>query len=122
MIRRYFELKPFIDTTDGDLVLVLPSAGEDFETRKLFDSVKKFEDVSLTLQTESGIDLSDARALIDDFLVSYPELSYYLGLDHSSISKYQNFEKVMCLANSGLPPLRNKKIFCKECCLSTLKK
>ena len=66
MISRYFELKPFIDTTDGDLVLLLPKAGEDFEPRKLFDSLEKFEDVSSTLQTESGIDLSDARALFDD--------------------------------------------------------
>ena len=103
MISRYFELKQFIDTTDGDLVLLLPSAGEDFETSRLFDSLKKFEVVSLTLQTESGIDLSDARALFDDLFVSYLELSYYLDLDHSSISKYQNFEKAMCLANSGLP-------------------
>ena len=106
MVCRYFELKPFIDTTDGDLVLLLPSAGKDFETSKLFNSLTL---QTYSLQTESGIDLSDARALFDDLLVSYPGHSYYLGLDHSSISKYQNFEKAICLANSGLPLTTEQK-------------
>ena len=114
MISRYIELKPFIDTTDGDLVLFLPSADEDFETRKLFDSLQKFEDVSSTLQTESGIDLKDARALFDDLFVSYPGLSYYLSFDHSSISKNQNFEKAIILANSGLSLTTEQKYIARN--------
>ena len=115
MISRYFKLKPFIDTTDGDLVLLLPSAGEDFETRKLFYSLQKFEDVSLTLQTEFGLNLSEARAL-------YPDLSYYLGLDHSSNQSIKNLKWRYALRIQDYPSLPNKKIYCKEFCLSTLKK
>ena len=61
-----------------------------------------------------GIDLSDARAFIDDLFVSYPGLPYYLGLDHSYVSKYQNFEKTVCLANSGLTLTTEQKNILQE--------
>ena len=51
MLLRYFELKDFLDHTDPDLAVHIPSASEELED---FDELKKFDSVSRVLQAKDS--------------------------------------------------------------------
>ena len=94
MLSRYFELKPFIDTHDRDLLPLSLSPGEEHELKFLYEMLKDFESVSKSLQ-QDGLEFHDARLLFNSLFVMQPPLEYFLGLSSNSVSKFQEFERAL---------------------------
>ena len=46
MLKRYLELKPFIDMNDIDMIPYLPSVGDDYRLKSLLEELEKLESIS----------------------------------------------------------------------------
>ncbi|KAG6587068.1 uncharacterized protein IUM83_02731 [Phytophthora cinnamomi] len=79
MLHRFFEMLPFLDSDDEELVDVLPSAAAKRRLRALLEELKNVESVSKALQGE-GVNMLDVRVWFDGLIASKPSYSRYLGL------------------------------------------
>lgn len=72
-IKRYFELKDHLDTTDEEIAALVPTRREENNLAALFHHLEDFESVSLRLQTDIDLILLDVRdsfgTLLDDQLI-----------------------------------------------------
>ena len=100
MLSRYFELKPFFDTHDRDLLPLFLSPGEEHELKSLYEMLKDFESASKSLQ-QDGLEFQDARLLFNSLLVMQPSSEYFLGLSSNSVSKFQEFERALLRKQVG---------------------
>ncbi|KAJ8561568.1 hypothetical protein ON010_g8112 [Phytophthora cinnamomi] len=78
MLHRFFEMLPFLDSDDEELVDVLPSAAAKRRLRALLEELKNVESVSKALQGE-GVNMLDVRVWFDGLIASKPSYSRYLG-------------------------------------------
>eukprot|EP00644_Phytophthora_capsici_P019588 jgi/Phyca11/133604/e_gw1.585.2.1 len=104
MVERYFKLKPFLDSADGDLAAYMPSPLEERRLRTTLDDLKDFESVSKKLQEEGhmgNLTLADVRALFDSLMEKEPSLGSYLA-PQAPIVKFPVFE-MACY----IPPTSN---------------
>jgi hypothetical protein len=87
MLKRFFQLKPFLDERDADLAFNLPSGRECIQLQKLLEDLTELDSITIQLQ-DSRISLSDVRSLFDTCIESYPSMKHYLAVDakivHSS--------------------------------------
>ena len=84
---------------DIDLIPLYLSVGDEQRLKTLLHELAKFESFSKKLQ-ENSVDISDARAVFDELLKSYPELKYHLGLeDGNRISTDPRLEKSIAKAS-----------------------
>ena len=100
MVERYIKLRPFLDESDTDIVLLMLSPAEEIQIRVLHENLQKINSVSKKLQTE-GTNLYEIRILFETILEEYPHLGYYLGLESESISSNPDFEKAIVNSIKG---------------------
>ena len=107
LLKRYKELKPFIDSMDAEIAQILPTPAEDIELKKLYQNYLKFESTSKTLQQEkSSIDLPDARELFDSLIEQIGKLHpavHYRDNTENSICRYVAFENSLVTLLNQLP-------------------
>ena len=85
MLKRYLELRPMIDSSSIELATLLPNATENLMTEILFRDLKKFQSITLKLQSED-VDLGQVRVLFDAVIRDFPDLGEYLSHGGNSIS------------------------------------
>ena len=78
MIERSFQLKPYFDYNDRDLVTYLLSPSEELLLESVSDKMKNFESVSKKLQ-EEFVCFGDARALFDSLQEVHPDFFLLFG-------------------------------------------
>ena len=99
MIKRFFELMPHFEMDDIELIPLYLSLGDEQRLETLLYELTKFESIGKKLQAENSVDFSDARALFDELLKSYPELKYHLGLkDGNVVSRDPMLDKLTAKA------------------------
>ncbi len=88
MIKRYFDLKNFLDATDVEIVEFIPTTRENLALFELKNMKAKFESVTNSLQ-DDHITLYDVRILFDAIIADFPIMSKYLDssaqIIHSNI-------------------------------------
>ena len=99
MLRRFFELKPFLDESDEILVSYLPSGTECLKLQKLLEDLTEWESITLQLQ-DSKINMSDVRSIFDLCIESNPSWNYYLAPD-SKIIHCPDFESAIVKVIDG---------------------
>jgi hypothetical protein len=77
MLKRFFEIRGFIDDTDPDLAPFLPAGTDLLGLQKLMDDLSKFQCITKELQKPT-ITLSDVRVLFDAAFAKFPSTAYYL--------------------------------------------
>ena len=70
MLKRFFELKPFLNDMDEELICNLPSGNDMIRLQKLLDYMKQFESITKRLQ-DTNCNLSDVQAMFDMVITSY---------------------------------------------------
>ena len=93
MLKRFTELKEFIDTTDAQIAPLFPSSVQQLEIQDLHTHLEKFESVSKKIQEDSTT-LWEARSLFDAHLEQYPALDHHLGAS-MSITHSPEFETII---------------------------
>jgi hypothetical protein len=78
MLSRYFELREFISADDEELAEEMPSPAANRRLKVLLAQLADVESVSKKLQSE-GLNLLDARDLLDGLLEIQPSFANYLG-------------------------------------------
>ena len=118
MLKRFFELRPFLDESDKALVCNLPSGRECLLLQKLLEDLTELESITIQLQ-ESSISLSDVRSIFDVCIESYPLMKHYLAAD-AKIVHCPNFESGILKVIDGdieslsQPELNCVSVFSKE--------
>ena len=79
MVKRYFDLLPFLDRDDEDIAELLPSPSTNKKLEMLLEMV---ESVSKRLQSYS-VTMRDLRILFDGLIKEKPLLRGYLGKNAS---------------------------------------
>jgi hypothetical protein len=93
MLQRYIQISGLIDRQDDDLIPYLLDPREDAEVRLMVESLKKVNDVTVTLQGDD-INLSAARILLDAIIALNlgPDPTLHISAD-SQIVKDVDFER-----------------------------
>ena len=93
MLKRFFEIRGFIDDTDPELACFLPSGKELLELQKIMDDLSDFQIITKELQ-KSTISLSDVCAVFDATIAKFPSTAYYLA-ETSHIVHSPDFENAI---------------------------
>lgn len=93
MLKRYFELLPFMDESDVELCDLLPSPSENASLKSLLEKLNQFESVAQILQ-KSETNLSTARLIFNEIVIEFPELGKYLSAD-AQIVHSKGFESAL---------------------------
>ena len=80
MLKRYLELKQYLDPTNPQIAVLMPGPAEGSITSNLYNHLQKFESMSKKLQ-EEDVNLSIARTMFDGILSDFQSenLEKYLG-------------------------------------------
>ncbi|RLN50582.1 hypothetical protein BBJ28_00023088 [Nothophytophthora sp. Chile5] len=111
MVKRYFELKVYLDDDDDDegLTAVMPSRREEKQTKVILDNLKMFESTSKKLQSADDITLLNVRDLFYALIAQKPEVAHYLDAE-AAIVKSVDFERAcvsVLLGREGLMSAKN---------------
>jgi hypothetical protein len=90
MLKRFFEIKPFLDESDPDISCWLPSGIEFLTLQELLKHLENFNSVTKELQKED-LDMSEVRDLFDGVIEVYPMMGKYLARD-AKIVHAKDFE------------------------------
>lgn len=80
MLERFFRIKEYVDVTDSDLAVNMPTPLETLELQDIMKHLTEFESATKILQDEK-ITLSDARSIFDKLLEHYPEMHHHISND-----------------------------------------
>jgi hypothetical protein len=115
MLRRYTELKPFLDVTNPDLVALLPDAVEELQLQSLLSSLKQLHEVTLFLQQGEGVSLAEVRDVFDVLCSHFPTCASHLAPDAQIIAS-PYFEsaivKIINGENETLTDIEKGKVQC----------
>jgi len=78
MLKRFFEIKDFIDTSDRALAVNLPSGLEVVTLQEVMKDLEEFESATKLLQ-DSNRTLLEVRAIFDGLLETYPSMHHYIS-------------------------------------------
>ena len=78
MLKRFFEIKDFIDSSDRALAVNLPSGLEVVTLQELMKDLEEFESATKLLQ-DSKRTLLEVRAIFDGLLENYPSMHHYIS-------------------------------------------
>jgi hypothetical protein len=84
MLKRFFELKDFIDASDRAMVVNLPTGLEIITLQEVMKNLEEFETATKLLQDNKRT-LLEVRAIFDGLLESYPEMDHYISSDSSFV-------------------------------------
>lgn len=90
MLKRFFQIKDFVDDLDPDLACHLPSGYQTLLLKKILQDLSIFDNVSKQLQ-DQNCTLSEVRILFDAIINAYPGMEHYLA-PNSHIVHSKNFE------------------------------
>lgn len=88
MMKRFFQIKDFIDTDSDEIAALLPSRFEENKLARMLEELK----VSKKLQKAEGVTLLDARVLLGVLIDKKKATGRYLKAD-ASIVKSPTFER-----------------------------
>ena len=115
MLKRYKDLKPFIDSVDAEIAQILPTPAKDIELEKLYQNYfENWIQIQNAAARKNSIDLSDARELFDSLIEQINKLHlavHYLDNTENSTCRYVAFENAIITALNQLRLLQNRKIF-----------
>ena len=94
MVKRYFQIREYLDTRDSELKLWVPDLYEEKALKELETKLKDIESVTLKLQ-EEDIDMLSVRKLFDALIKRFPVMAQYLS-PTADIVHYQAFESGVC--------------------------
>ena len=104
MLKRYFEIYPFPDQNDPDLVPILLSPAQHNSMAQLLAKLTKFDSVSDRLQKED-LSMLQARKLFDSIVVKfggeYPTLKTYLSPTGRAYDTFRYTHQKGCFATDN---------------------
>lgn len=80
MLKRFFRLHEFLDTTDGVLARNIPTPMEMIALKDLMVDMEQFQTSTVLLQ-DAKRNLQEVRAIFDEMLKYYPSMKYHLSSD-----------------------------------------
>jgi hypothetical protein len=84
MLKRFFEIKDFIDASDRALAVNLPSGLEVVTLQEVMKDLEEFE-VATKLLQDSKRTLLEVRGIFDSLLEKYPDMGYYISSDSTFV-------------------------------------
>ncbi|KAE9350038.1 hypothetical protein PF008_g6642 [Phytophthora fragariae] len=72
MVKRFFAIKDFIDTSDDELAELMRTRHEENKLRALGDDLREFKSASKKLQGDEGVTLLDVRDIFDALIERPP--------------------------------------------------
>ncbi|KAE9246993.1 hypothetical protein PF004_g4534 [Phytophthora fragariae] len=72
MVKRFFAIKDFIDTSDDELVELMPTRHEENKLWALGDDLREFTSASKNLQGDEGVTLLDVRDIFEALIERPP--------------------------------------------------
>ena len=98
MINRYNQIRPYVPESDLDLMALVLEDLEEDELKLLTENLTKINSVTLTLQRERGITLSDIRTLFNSLISKFPDMEHHLSTS-AKVVRNKDFENgiVKCL-------------------------
>ena len=84
MLKRFFEIKDFIDAGDRALAVNLPSGLEVVTLQEVMKDLEEFESATKLLQ-DSKRTLLEVRAIFDGLLENYPSMHHYISGESSFV-------------------------------------
>ena len=78
MLKRFFQLKPFLDDEDIDIAVLIPIGSELIKLQNLMNDLEILQPVTLKLQ-ESSCTILEVRRIFDYLLEKYPVMERYLS-------------------------------------------
>jgi hypothetical protein len=95
MVKRYFEIEPFLDVSlfDREVALLFPTPEEQLALKMIHESFEWLESFMKALQYPK-LDLGQIRFMLDDIIEKYPEFSSHLAAD-ANIIKSKDFENAV---------------------------
>jgi len=78
MLKRFFEIKDFIDSSDRVLAVNLPSSLELVTLQEVMKDLEEFDSATKLLQ-DSKRTLLEVRAIFDGLLENYPSMHHYIS-------------------------------------------
>jgi hypothetical protein len=100
MIDRFLEIKKHLSEIN-DLLLLLPNHLEVDILTQGFNTMKKFDSVTVMLQRD-GMSFVESAEIFDLFLKDYPDFEHYIG-DNALIIENETFEKAVMRISRGMP-------------------
>ena len=104
MLKRYFEIYPFLDQNDPDLVPILLSPAQHNSVAQFLAKLTKCDSVSDRIQKED-LSMLQARKLFDSLLVKfgveYPTLKTYLSPRGGAYDTFRYTHQIRCLATDN---------------------
>ncbi|KAF1786658.1 hypothetical protein GQ600_13833 [Phytophthora cactorum] len=92
MIKRFFGIKDFTDTSDDELAELKPTRHEENKLRALQNDLRDFISASKKLQNYDNVTLLDVRDFFDAMIERHPSVKQYLGAE-AAIVKSPVFDK-----------------------------
>ncbi|ETP29559.1 hypothetical protein F442_21330 [Phytophthora nicotianae P10297] len=68
MVKRFFAIKDFVDTSDNDLAELMPTRHEENKLRSLQDDFREFKSASKKLQSDENVTLFDRHPAVEGHL------------------------------------------------------
>lgn len=99
MIKRYLELKDYIDMADPELAELMPSPIQVLNLNELFKEMEPLHELSVYLQT-STLNISTVRNCFNKVIEKHQTMNKYLKID-ASITHSPLFEKSLVMIMSG---------------------
>ena len=99
MVDRFFAVKDFVDLSDVEIASLLATPQESITIQTLFESLKDFHSVTLTLE-KTDMNLHKTRTIFNFLIENYNIMEKYLG-ENASIIHSKAFEKGICKIISG---------------------
>ena len=98
MINRNNQIRPYVPESDLELMSLVLEDFEEDELKLLTENLTKNNSVTLTLQREHGVTLSDIRTLFDGLISKFPDLEHHLSTS-AKVVQNKDFENgiVKCL-------------------------
>jgi hypothetical protein len=95
MVKRYFEIEPFLDVRlfDRETALLFPTPEEQLALKMIYESFEWLDSFMRALQSPK-LDLGQIRFMFDAILSKYPEFASHLQAD-ANIVKSKHFENAV---------------------------
>ena len=91
MINRYNQIRPYVPESDLDLMSLVLEDFEEDELKLLTENLTTINSVTLTLQREHGVTLSDIRTLFDGLISKFPDMEHHLSTS-AKVVQNKDFE------------------------------
>jgi hypothetical protein len=78
MLKRFFEIRGFLDESDRALAANLPSDLDLLRLKEVMQDLEEFEEATKDLQ-DSNRTLLEVRAIFDGLLEKYPDMHHYIS-------------------------------------------